>query len=270
MVSKAAAILLLYILVTCPAIAQPTLPDITGIADKGSVVLSWNCQYNKVKAISVFRSSDSTNDFTLIGYVENVKKGIQTFTDTHPLPGNNCYNAVLGFKSGLTWRSNHYCIHMEKYIPEQAPPRVTAPEAPKPVRLEKESDNIKYDIHNNTATQPASTTEKSPKPAPPKIKLPSALDDTIENPSAFIKSRYIITDETTGHMDMFLPDDVSEHHYSIKFYDAQNHMIIEIPGINSAKIIIDKRNFQRKGTYKFILRKDYTELESGYITISDL
>ena len=94
---------------------------------------------------------------------------------------------------------------------------------------------------------------------------------TFEEPNSastdFITSRFIFTDSVTGHIDMFLPDDVKTHHYSVKFYDAQNHVIIDLPRINTAKIIIDKRNFQHEGMYKFILRRDVTEFERGYIEI---
>ncbi len=94
---------------------------------------------------------------------------------------------------------------------------------------------------------------------------------TFEEPNSastdFITSRFIFTDSVTGHIDMFLPDDVKTHHYSVKFYDAQNHVIIDLPRVNTAKIIIDKRNFQHEGMYKFILRRDVTEFERGYIEI---
>ena len=66
---------------------------------------------------------------------------------------------------------------------------------------------------------------------------------------------------------MNLPDDVSTHHYSIKFYDKDNHVVIDVPRINTAKLILDRRNFQKKGVYKFAIRKDILELEHGYITI---
>jgi hypothetical protein len=66
---------------------------------------------------------------------------------------------------------------------------------------------------------------------------------------------------------MDLPDDIDSHHYSIKFYDGRQQLITEVPHINSAHIIFDKRNFPQKGLYKFELRRDVTEFESGFVSI---
>ncbi|NDC42795.1 MAG: hypothetical protein EBZ77_14805, partial [Chitinophagia bacterium] len=38
---------------------QPTLPNITGTNEKGIVVISWICQFDGVKSISVRHSADS-------------------------------------------------------------------------------------------------------------------------------------------------------------------------------------------------------------------
>ena len=66
---------------------------------------------------------------------------------------------------------------------------------------------------------------------------------------------------------MNLPADVSTHHYSVKFYNEKGNMIFEVPKINAQNIIIDKRNFQKRGVYKFVLRRDVVELESGYVVV---
>ena len=73
----------------------------------------------------------------------------------------------------------------------------------------------------------------------------------------------------SGHVNMNLPDDVKSHHYSVKFFDAHNVMIIDVPHINADHIIIDRRNFQHTGVYRFVLRRDVTELETGYIRIEE-
>jgi hypothetical protein len=69
---------------------------------------------------------------------------------------------------------------------------------------------------------------------------------------------------------VLLPDDVRRHHYSLKFYNNEDHLVLEILKINTANFLIDKRNFQKAGLFKFILRKDGLEFESGYVRTSDV
>lgn len=257
--------------------AQPTLPDITAAGNADGVMISWICQYEGIKAISVLRSRDSISNYEVIGYVKKIQKGTQQFTDEHPLIGRNFYKLAIVFNSGLTWRSNHAGITVVKEKPEpakQVPPfdTVRKPEPGQPAPGARESDK-KYPM-----TSPASkdTTGKckvsityapDTTPTTPRQKFTIRYSDTATNLPIFIQSRYIHTDTATGYVDISLPEDVSTHHYSIKFYDLQNHVIIEIPRINTARAILDSRNFQHRGVYKFVIRKDYLELESGYLVI---
>jgi hypothetical protein len=55
--------------------------------------------------------------------------------------------------------------------------------------------------------------------------------------------------------------------YNLEFYDNKNVKILEVPKISEPNIVLDKRNFQRVGMYKFELYKDKVKLETGYITI---
>src|SRR6185312_3997416 len=98
------------VLISVASQAQPMLPDIAGTSQKGIVVLTWNCQYNGIKSIAVQRSSDSAHNYATIGYVKNVKKGVQAFIDGHPGAGNNFYQLYIIFGSDLTWNSNHLKI----------------------------------------------------------------------------------------------------------------------------------------------------------------
>jgi hypothetical protein len=258
------------------ATAQPTLPDIAGKAEDGYVTLSWNCQYDKVKAITVMRSVDSLSDYEIIGYVKDRAKGIQSYIDDDPETGRNYYKLSLVFKSGLTWRSNF----IEVNVPEAGKTNpANKPEKPDPSRLEStftpaakskklpdtcRNTGNQVGINISFAAEPATNT--TPVVPRPKITLPHVAET--DNTPIFIKSKYIYTDTLTGHVNMFLPDDISAHSYSVKFFDKNKHLITEIPKISTREIIIDKRNFQRNGVYKFTIRKDYLELESGYIIIN--
>ncbi|NDC42889.1 MAG: hypothetical protein EBZ77_15290 [Chitinophagia bacterium] len=114
---------------------------------------------------------------------------------------------------------------------------------------------------------PATIVVVDPPPAPkPRLKL-NFPDESATNLTTEVVSRYVMVDGNTGHIHITLPDDVTTHHYSLKFFDKDNHAVIEVPRLTAARLIMDKRNFQHKGQYKFTIRKDVTEFESGYITI---
>jgi len=105
-------------------------------------------------------------------------------------------------------------------------------------------------------------------PPPPKPHITvSFTDESMDKISTEVRSRYVAVDPVTGHIGITLPDDVATHHYSVKFFDKNNKLALEIPRLNTANVILDKRNFQKKGTYKFVIRRDVLELEHGFITI---
>lgn len=259
--------------------AQPTLPAIAGSAEKGLVVLSWTCQYNGVKSIAVMRSSDSAFNYSIIGYVKKLDKGVQAFVDGHPLAGKNFYRLSVVFSSGLSWSSNHCSVFVPKAELESAHPlpsndslqRFITTEAgktaPLPEGPKTQEPKAKVCITFGADTS-LSTIRGGSQPFP---NSNEKVVITFENPDVdqpiFIKSRFISADPVTGHVNMHLPDDIKQHHYSIKFYDTQKNVIVEVPKINVPVSILDKRNFQKKGVIRFVLRRDGIEFESGYITV---
>jgi hypothetical protein len=62
-----------------------------------------------------------------------------------------------------------------------------------------------------------------------------------------------------------LPDDFKTKPYTLQFFDEDNMVIIDIPKMGNQKMIIDKRNFQRRQPYKFVLRREGLAFETGYI-----
>lgn len=454
-IRRSVLLLLCLVTISCAVHAQPTLPEIIGDEENGLVLLSWTCQYDGVKSIAVLRSADSSFNYSTIGYVKKLYKGVQAFADGHPMPGKNYYKLSIVFNSGLTWGSLHYGVYvdsiavrkgralpsnealqkmivtealekapkpdktsgkvknavnpadkdryMEVYRKEPAPvaivdipqPKLKLPvhnvdeeevtvesyietlpaETRKKIAISYSDDtgdidaddyienkqvaepqkkvNVtfddKSDVAGFVATLPKSDTRKftvtynvdttEPDAAkylegPPKVephrpaeepkkvtvtlkdeaavqafveampgsaknkitvsynvdtlsnnakaiaeavkKEPSLprqkisikfTDEMNVNEAADVKSRYIFNDVVSGNVTFNLPDDLAAHHYAIKFYDKDNRVVIEIPRINTAKVILDKRNFQKKGQYKFVLRRDVVELESGYINI---
>ena len=297
MIVRYPALCIVFIFLFCavpPAVAQATLPDITASAESGIVTIAWNSQYNGLNSIAILRGADSIN-YTAIGTVKKPAKGIQTYTDQHPLPGKNYYKLLIVFRTGLNWKTNYCSVYANLsgvpslsngHINDQSenhPITDDTDHPANPVILPalKKKDSL---FAPPARIYPSKTIEKSiievqktapiradypPAGAPQKIKstFPRFENDDLTAPLS-IRSKYIFTDPVTGHINMSLPDDIAKHLYSVKFYDNKDLVVTEVPKISTPRIIIDKRNFQRKGIYRFVLRKDSLEIEGGYIVIA--
>ncbi len=285
-----ACLLLPLLLGTSNLIAQPSLPEIAATSENKDVIITWQNQYDKVKVITVMRSNDSMTDFEIIGYVKKPAKGINSYNDKKVPPGKYYYKLAIVFGSGLNWRSNLASVVVAPPVrekPKDEPQKETEirqepknkATTPPTAQLEssfkennsaaKAPDTAKKTTHAAPAVALtfASDSNLSARQAPARHKIHYSYDEITDNTPIFIRSKYIYSDTATGHVRLDLPEDLETHHYSVKFYDKDKHVIIEVPRLNSTKIILDKRNFQHKGVYKFVLRKDYTELESGFITV---
>jgi hypothetical protein len=216
--------------------AQPMLPDMQTLTQKGINILSWVNQYDGLKSIAVERSSDSIYNFTTIGYVKNLKKGPQAFIDGHPSPGVNWYRLNIVFSSDLNWYSNRAKIYVDSAQLLQQ--RVLPP--------------------NDSLQKMASS-----------MTLNAGAGDPSEiNAYTYIRSQYVFTNPFTGHVNVELPENADKKAtYSLRFFNGKNTEVLHVPKISERIIVIDKRNFQKKGLYKFELRKNKELLETGYITI---
>lgn len=251
LVSIAAFIFLAFF--THTAQAQPPLPDIVGIHQKGFNILSWTAQYDGLKSIAVQRSSDSFFNFTTIGYVKNLKKGPQGFIDGHPLPGKNWYRLYIVFSSDLTWYSNRFKLFVDS---AQLMQQKVLPPNDSLQRLVPKIVSAIGDVKLDSVTGKPIT----------KVTVPVIGEITNADAIQYIKSQYIFTNPFTGHVNVELPE-VKKHVYGIRFYDGNNRQIMEVPRVPESSVIIDKRNFPKKGLYKFEVTKNKEKFESGYITI---
>jgi hypothetical protein len=287
-------ITLLLLCTATGAFSQPLLPDMSCSVFNNSVLLSWNCQYDGVKNISVFRSADSSMNYSLVGFVKTLKKGVQTFEDEHPYGGKNYYRLTITFKSGLNWNSN-YC---KAVVLQGATTSVAPKPAPQPaVRVDTAGRRAQAPMTQParpamTETGALATVEKKrvvcdtvgkgnnnisltfiPDSVTGRLQLPrrrpviSTDDPSLRQPD-LIKSQYIFADQVTGHIKMELPEDIGTAHYSVRFYDGQNNAVVDVQRVNNTKLLLDRRNFRRRGMYKFILRKDGLELERGYVNVN--
>jgi hypothetical protein len=246
-------VFLLSIFTVIKSTAQPLLPDIVGVTQKGMNILSWTSQYERLKSIAVQRSSDSFFNYATIGYVKDLKKGPQAFIDGHPIPGKNWYRLQIAFGSDLTWTSNRIMLFVDSAQLLQQ--RVVPPND----SLQKLAAKVHF-----TDTAAAKIINPS---APVKPVLSVSLPDATEvDAYAYIKSQYVFTNPFTGHVNVEIQD-AKKYKYSLRFFDQKDIPVLDIPRLVEPAIIIDKRNFQRKGIYKFELSREREKLETGYITI---
>jgi hypothetical protein len=252
-------LILSFTLSSFTALAQPILPDIAGASEKGINVLSWTCEYDGIKSIAVQRSADSVYNYSTVGYVKNLKKGLQAFIDGHPAPGKNWYRLYIVFNSDLTWYSNRLNLVVDSADIRNK--RVLPPND----SLQKLAANIKIEARPVTSERPV-TSAPATGTTTTRIVLTIPDDGSEIEGVSYIKSQHVFTNPFTGHVNLEL-EDYNRHHYSVNFYNDKEKRVLEIPRVTEPQIIIDKRNFQRKGIYKFELRQDRKVLETGYITI---
>jgi hypothetical protein len=285
------AFLLIFFLPVFSANSQPILPAISGEDENGLVLLSWVCQYDGVKTIAVRRSKDSLYNFKIVGYVKQKEKGVQAFADGHPEPGNNYYKLNLVFNSGLNWSSNFCMVNvdtsqlsvkratmpgndsLQRFIITEEVIERLVPISDREIAVARAESGIAMEIkgvdgHKVPLLFDADSVARVPEQPVLRKKLKLSIPEVDMDEAVGIQSMYVLVNRLNGHVEMTLPEDYKGHQFSIKFYNQQKQMILDVAGINAPKVILDKRNFQRKGKYKFVFRKDGLELESGYITIT--
>lgn len=264
---------LIFTTASIKAFAQPTLPDLANVSQNGINILTWACQYDGVKSIAVQRSNDSNFNYITIGYVRDVKKGVQYYLDGHPKPGPNWYRVKLVFGSDLSWTSNRIKVMVDsasvakgRVLPSNDSLQGMAAKFQTKSIQVTDTNTGKVGKKNVIVTSTIKNTKDSSK-ASNGLSLTIEVPD-IENVNAYsyIKSQYVFTNPFTGHVNIEIAD-AKTAKYNLEFYDNKNVKILEIPRISEPNIVLDKRNFQRVGMYKFELYKDKVKLETGYITI---
>lgn len=216
------------------AFAQPTLPEVGVKTVNGMNVIRWVNPYESgFKSIRVERSADSTYNFENLGLVTIGTSKSQHFVDEHPLLGHNWYRVVVTFDSELEWVSNTISIVVD-----------SSTLAKKKI----DSKNVKDSL---TSLIGKEETEK-------------VIEQAIEN--SYIKSRYVFTNPFSGNINIEI-EDFLEDIYSVYFYDDQNKKVLELPQVNDKVIILDKRNFQKKGLFIFKIFKNKELFESGHVMI---
>lgn len=250
---KPRLLIFFFLFIASKSFAQPLLPDMVGVTQKGMNILSWTSQYERLKSIAVQRSNDSFFNYATIGYVKDLKKGPQAFIDGHPMPGINWYRLQIAFGSDLVWTSNRVKLFVDSAQLLATP--VLAPND----SLQKLAAKVRFTDTTGSAVRA------------PEVKARPVLSLTLPESTeadayAYIKSQYVFTNPFTGHVNVEVKD-AKQHRYSLQFFDEKNRRVLTVPRIPEPEIIIDKRNFQHKGLYRFELLRNKEKLETGYITI---
>jgi hypothetical protein len=207
----------------------PSLPSLKIETTNGENHISWVSDYSGLKSVQVLRSSDSVLSFVSIGNISKPRKGVQQFVDRQPKLGKNYYKVRVLFASELEWFSNTY--------------------------------KVVLDSATIAASRGRSLTTGSTKSKAGGGSADDSYTDFYYEPSS-----HIYSNPYTGHI-MITLDDVRQKRYSLKFYDPNKEEVLYISRIKKTKIVVDKYNFNARGTYSFKLFESDKIFETGYITI---
>lgn len=224
---------------------QPMLPGMNCKCDGGRVDVAWQCQYDGVKQIAVNRSFDSSGRFDRIGRLESPAKGVQHYFDTDRRTGPRYYKLVIEFNSGLVWQSNvcRMVVDTECVLTVSGSGKMMV-----------------QDSAGSAANNKLSVLSLK------HIVLPRPIDNITE--PLFVTPIHVGVQKNTGHVFVKLSTSISRERHTIDFYDKEGSKVVSIPDIAVDYILIEKRNFQHKGVYKFVLKRAGSELETGYITVT--
>lgn len=245
--------------------AQPQLPEIAAVSQQGVNYISWTNPYDGLRAIAVQRSSNGQNNFRTIGYVKDLKKGVQQFIDTKPERNICYYRLLIVFNSELNWFSDVTKLEVEENPEEDMTEILLAKE---PLN-NMSSIIVTYDApeSENTINTPLPNNDKFPRI---RNVIKFNLNEIAEiEPSEFVPSEHVYYNSTTGFIQIELPEEDSvEVVYTIDFYDNKNYRVLRIPNIHEHNFMLDKRNFQRKGLYRFELKRNEELKEEGYLLLN--
>ncbi len=234
MIKTFSGFLLLFFFLTYPSYAQPTLPELQIQKEQGTIILSWINPYTTgIKAVEIERTTSEYGDFTLIGRINKLEKESQTFVDAHPLLGENFYRVKVTFSSNVEWLSNTISYSTDSLDKKKSQ---TLPS----------TDSIQVILN--------------------------AMNGNLENIKEVIKpaypvSKWVFTNPFTNNINIEIPD-AKNHNYSLEFFTLNDLKVMEISRIRESILILDKRNFQNLGVYKFIIKKNQQVFEEGFITIN--
>jgi len=288
--------LLLTVLFVLDGAAQDTLPAFSAILkENGKVIISWRNNYQVVNQISIQRSSDSLRNFTTLltvpdptipenGFVDNKAQGSAMFYRLFILLGHSKY---LFSKSKRAL--SEIAVSSQKAATEEEEITLQKVDNQRIFYLQDNSNRLKPNVKiTGKITPPAEV--KVEKTVFIKLKdsvigkvsgkmishfrdsVISKTKDTIlfvhadtiliksyiapvkEVKEAYKISTYVFTGKD-GNVNISLPD-AARKKYTVRFFEQDNTVIVELREIKDPSLILDKTNFIHAGWFRFELYED--------------
>jgi hypothetical protein len=230
---KKIIILFAFTIIAQHVLAQ--LPNIEVVTALNRNIVSWMNPYGDLYAITVQRSSDSLKNFTTIGTIKKPKKGGGAFSDDKPMIGKNFYQLIIVFNPEVEWFSKKKGIFVDS---------------------SSLANSMKADTNaaSNKAKEQALEAN------------PTLAIEEIKPTFTFTPSTHVYTNTYTGHININVENAVGKR-YSLVFYGNDKKESFRIDRISYDSIVLDKHNFNGKGTFSFSLLESGKEVEKGFVNV---
>ncbi|MFT3822452.1 MAG: hypothetical protein QM731_00980 [Chitinophagaceae bacterium] len=274
--------ILLLLLIRCMPVtgySQDTLPNFS-VVDRGNnkIIISWTNTNQSINQISIQRSLDSTRNFKTImtvpdprvpqnGFADakvpnavmfyrlfivldssgkytftpSKKAYLDTTTKEEPRPSPAAENIVKSGGKKETFAAGLLIIKRRDTIVQLIPEK----------DFKKFRDSLMFKTKDTLSSRHGDTFLIKPF-------VPKAPKEVI------VVSKYVHPDKE-GNILIQIP--VSDHHYSVKFFEENNSFLFEIKQVKGPLLIVDKVNFVHAGTFLFELYEDGKLKEKNKIVI---
>ncbi len=215
--------------------AMAQLPKIEVVTAVGRNIVSWVNPYTDLYAIRVQRSNDSSKNYIDIATLKKPKKGSNVYSDDVPLKGKSFYQVIVVFNPEVEW-----------------------PSIRKGIYLDDASIAKSMSVDTNTAANEAKNKALEANPT-------LALEE-VKPVFTFTPSNHVYTNSYTGHINIILENTISKR-YSLQFFGTDKKEAFRLDRISHDSVVLDKHNFNGKGTFSFILMEDGKEIEKGFVNV---
>jgi hypothetical protein len=225
----------IFIFLLSATAVDAQLPNIEVVTAKGKNVISWMNPYADLYSITIQRSADSSSNYITIGKLDKPKKGANSYIDLLPKNGKSFYQLIITFNPDVEWFSKRKGIFIDS------------------ISI-KNSMLIDDSIASNAAKQKALEAN------------PTLAIEDIKPTFTFTPSTHIYTNTYTGHININLENTVNKK-YSLIFFGNDSKEVFRLDRISYDVIVLDKHNFNGKGTFSFSLLESGKEVEKGYVNV---
>ncbi len=259
---KSFVLILLIASLSCPVVAQDSLPKLSVKSKSGKVILSWQNPFNDVVQINIQRSYDSLKNFKTILSVADPSAVTNGYMDSKPPDIKQFYRLYVQQSGGKYFFTNSY-----RPVPDTA--RAVAKGRPGEKQSTKQgttppAGTRQTDASMDLASEDEFLTESG---SPKKIEKNSTARKKLSNtrqlgidtakvnapdlqeisvPSVFVHTN------NQGHVVVALPPEKTSQ-YTLKFFKDDGTPLFTMNKIRESQLTIDKTNFIKAGWFKFEL-----------------